>query len=101
MGTPANGPGVAAPAHVERLAGADRDHAHFDAAVSSERRQQVAEQARLFGGGGRGDDDGFILRLGLGVKRKQERDSHKAAMGHDGRALRGPQFGQHRGANAI
>ena len=37
--------GVAAPAHVERLAGADRNHAHIDAARLLEGRQQVREKS--------------------------------------------------------
>ena len=50
--------GVAAPADVERLAGAERHHAHRDAGVPREDRQDMAEQARLLGGGGGGDRDG-------------------------------------------
>ena len=41
--------GVAAPAHVERLPGADGDDANVDAGRLLERRQQVREQARLLG----------------------------------------------------
>ncbi len=54
--------GVAAPAGVERLAGALRDHAHVDAGLLLEQRQDVAEQAGVLGRGGGGDDDGFVLR---------------------------------------
>jgi hypothetical protein len=49
--------GIAAPADVERLSGADRDDAHFDPGRGGEDRQQVTEQPRLFRGGGRGDGD--------------------------------------------
>ena len=55
--------GVAAPAHVERLAGAERHHAHLDAGLLLEDRQQVLEEARLLGRGGRGDGDEALLRL--------------------------------------
>ena len=54
--------GVAAPREVERLAGAERDHAHLDAGLLLESGQDVAEQPRLLGRGGRGDDDEVFLR---------------------------------------
>ena len=53
--------GVAAPAHVERLAGAERHHAHLDAGLLLEDGQQVLEQAGLLGRGGRGDGDVALL----------------------------------------
>ena len=54
--------GVAAAREVERLARAQRDHAHLDAGVLLEHRQQVAEQARLLGRRRRRDDDELLLR---------------------------------------
>ena len=54
--------GVAAPAGVERLAGALRHHLHVDAGLGLEQRQDVAEQAGILRRGGRGDDDRFVLR---------------------------------------
>ena len=54
--------GVAAAAGVQRLPGADGDHAHVDAGGRLEDRQQVLEQARLFGGRGRGHHDELVLR---------------------------------------
>ena len=54
--------GIAAPAGVERLAGALRDDLHVDAGLGLEQRQDVAEQAGILRRGGRGDDDRFVLR---------------------------------------
>ena len=54
--------GVAAARDVERLAGAERDHAHLDAGLLLEDRQQVLEQARLLGRRGRRDGDELVLR---------------------------------------
>ena len=56
--------GVAAPSGVERLASALGDHAHLDAGLLFEQRQQIAEQTGVLGRGGRGDDDEFILHSG-------------------------------------
>ena len=55
--------GVAAPRHVERLAGAERDHAHLDAGLLLEDRQQVLEEPGLLGRGRRSDGDEALLRL--------------------------------------
>jgi hypothetical protein len=41
--------GIAAPAHLERLAGAERHHAHLHAALLLVERQQVLEESRLLG----------------------------------------------------
>jgi hypothetical protein len=65
--------GVSAPAHVERLAGAERDHAHLDPGLLLEDRQQVLEQARLLGGRGRRDRD-VLLRIRAGRKKGEEQD---------------------------
>ena len=54
--------GVAAPAGVERLPGALRDHLHVDAGLRLEERQDVAEQAGVLRRCGRGDDDRLVLR---------------------------------------
>jgi hypothetical protein len=55
--------GVAAPPGLQRLAGALRDHPHLDAGRRLEHRQDVVEQARLLGRGGRGHrDERFLLR---------------------------------------
>ena len=54
--------GIAAPAGVERLAGALRHHLHVDAGLRLEQRQDVAEQAGILGRGRRGDDDRLVLR---------------------------------------
>jgi hypothetical protein len=56
--------GVAAPAGVERLAGALRHHLHIDAGLGLEQRQDMAEQAGVLRRGGGGDHDGFVLRAG-------------------------------------
>jgi hypothetical protein len=56
--------GIAAARHVERLAGAQGDHAHLDAAGLLEGRQQVAEEAGLLGRGGRRHGDEALLGLG-------------------------------------
>ena len=53
--------GVAAPADIERLAGAQRDDANLDAGLLLVDRQQIAEQSRLLGRGRRGDGDEFFL----------------------------------------
>ena len=57
--------GIAAPRQVERLAGAEGDDAHLDAAQLLENRQQVAEEAGLLGRGGGGDGDEVVGRGGL------------------------------------
>src|SRR5262249_42157656 len=64
--------GGAAPADVERLAGADGDDAHLDAAFLLEHGQQVLEEAALLGRGGRGDGDVLVLRVHR--RREQECD---------------------------
>ena len=70
--------GVAAPAGVERLAGALRHHLHVDAGLGLEQRQDVAEQAGVLGRGGRGDDDRFVLReRGRGEQRERRRPMTK------------------------
>src|SRR5262245_24097995 len=53
--------GVAAPRHVERLTGADRDHSYLDPGLLLEDREQVAEEPRLLGGGRRRDGDVLLL----------------------------------------
>ena len=53
---------IATPADVERLAGADRDDAHFDAGVLLEHRKQMGEQPGLLGRRRRRDDDELLLR---------------------------------------
>ena len=58
--------GIAAPADVERLAGADCHHAHFDPRLGGEDRQQVAKESRLLGRGGRSDGDEAGKRGGQG-----------------------------------
>ena len=57
--------GVAAPADVERLTGAERDDAHLDAGLLGEARQQVFEQPGLLGRGRRGNGDEALLRRGV------------------------------------
>ena len=54
--------GVAAPAGVERLAGALRHHLHVDAGLGLEQRQDMAEQAGVLRRGGGGDHDRLVLR---------------------------------------
>ena len=56
--------GVPAARHVERLTGADRNHADVDAGGLLELRQQVAEQAGLLGRRGRRHHDALVLRPG-------------------------------------
>src|SRR5574341_531419 len=63
--------GIAALAHVERLPGAERHDAHPDSGLLLEGGQQVLEQARLLGGGGRSDRD--VALLAVRRKRKQRR----------------------------
>ena len=46
---------------LDRLAGADRHHAHLDPGLVLEQWQQMAEQSRLLGRGGRLDDDELVL----------------------------------------
>jgi hypothetical protein len=65
--------GIAAARAVQRLAGALRDHAHVDAAGGLEGRQQMREQPRLFGAGGRRHDDELVLRR-RGQRRQQQRE---------------------------
>ena len=72
--------GVAAARHVQRLAGADGHDTHLDAAGGLEARQQVREQARLLGRGGRGHDD--RLRR---VLRGREARQHRGHAQHRGR----------------
>src|SRR2546422_564469 len=52
----------ATPADVERLAGPDRDDAHFDAGVLLEHGKQMGEQPGLLGRRRRRDDDELLLR---------------------------------------
>ena len=75
--------GVAAPAGVERLAGALRDHLHVDAGLGLEQRQDVAEQAGVLGRGGRGDDDRLVLR-GRGGRGGKQRERRRMAIKRDG-----------------
>ena len=83
--------GVAAAADVERLAGADRDHAHLDPGLRSEYRQEVGEQARLLGRGGRGEGDERVLRArGRGEDGGGQRRGEQEATGrHHGPFLAG------------
>jgi len=53
--------GIAAPAGIERLAGALRHHLHVDAGLGLEDRQQVAEQAGVLCRRGRGNHDRLLL----------------------------------------
>jgi hypothetical protein len=78
--------GIAAPRHVQRLAGAQRDDAHLDAAGLLEGRQQVAEQTRLLGRGGRGDGDEALLGGGQAgasrpVAARAEQNRRRVIMG--------------------
>ena len=50
-------------ASIERLARAQRDDAHLDAAGLLEQRQQMPKEAGLLGRGGRGDGDEALLRM--------------------------------------
>src|SRR5215475_2490423 len=50
-----------APAGVERLPGALRDHLHVDSGFGLEQRQDVAEQPGILGRRGGGDNDRFVL----------------------------------------
>jgi hypothetical protein len=54
--------GVTAPAGVERLAGALRDHLHVDAGLGFEDRQDVTEESGILGRGRGGNDDRFVGR---------------------------------------
>ena len=56
--------GVAARADGERLPGADGDDAHIDSGRSAKDRDQMAEEARFLGRGGRGERDEALLREG-------------------------------------
>ena len=67
--------GIAAPAGVERLTGALRDHLHVDAGLGLEQRQDVAEQAGILRRGGRRHDDRFVLRERRG--REYEAGGHR------------------------
>ena len=58
--------GIAPPADVERLAGADRDDVDTDAGARREQRQEVAEKPGLLGRGRRGDGNRALLREGQG-----------------------------------
>jgi hypothetical protein len=53
--------GVAALAQVERLAGAERHHAHLNPGLLLERGQQVLEQTALLGRSGGSDGDESLL----------------------------------------
>src|SRR5688572_10513189 len=66
--------GIAAPAHVERLPGAERHHAHLHAALLFVDWQQVPEQSGLLGRRGRCDRDVRLLRL----RRKHEKEAEDA-----------------------
>src|SRR5262249_15193166 len=68
---------VAAPRQVERLPGAERDHAHLDPRLLLEDRKQVAEQARLLGRGGRRDYYELVLRQ-RGQRRGERRKNHES-----------------------
>ncbi len=52
--------GIAAPADIERLAGAECDHAHRDAGGAGELRQDMAKEAGLLRAGGAGDGDAAL-----------------------------------------
>jgi hypothetical protein len=54
--------GIAAPAGIERLAGALCDDLHIDPALCLEQRQDVTKQAGILGRRGGGDDDRLVLR---------------------------------------
>jgi hypothetical protein len=56
--------GVAAPTHVERLAGAQGDDANLDPGLLFEVGQQMAEEPALLSRGSRGHGDVPHLRLG-------------------------------------
>ena len=82
--------GIAAPADVQRLARADGDHAHLDAAGLGEGRQQMLEQSRLLGRGGRGHDDELVLRARRGREHKtgqHEQGGEEAARRVHGRGF--------------
>jgi hypothetical protein len=69
--------GIAIPRQANGLAGADGDDPYLDARFLRERRQQVTEQAGVFGGGSRGKNDEFIRSRGHGGEPQGEQ--HKPA----------------------
>src|SRR5690606_25377725 len=79
--------GVAAAAGVERLAGALGDHAHVDAGLLFEDRQEVLEEPRLLGGGGGGHRDELVLRQHRGGA-KQQADQNARRHAHGNSPLR-------------
>ena len=56
--------GIAPAGEIEGLPGTERHHPHLDPGLLPENRQDVAEQSRLLGRRGRGDDDELVLRDG-------------------------------------
>ena len=94
--------GIAAPRRIERLAGALRDHPHLDASLRLEQRQEMAEQARILGRGGGGDNDGFFLRESRRGAPTRERDGEnekRTAIEHA--VLRGGQITRSPRTNAA
>ena len=55
--------GIAARADGERLSSPDRDDAHIDSGRIAKDRDQMAEEARFLGRGGRGERDEALLRM--------------------------------------
>jgi len=62
---------IAAAPGIERLAGAERQHAHLDCGLALEDGEEMAEQPALLRGGGRRERDVPLLRLGGQSKREK------------------------------
>ncbi len=72
--------GIAAPAGIERLPRALRDHLHANASLGLEQRQDVIEQAGVLGGCGRRHNDRFFLgKRGRGEGQK-DREKENASV---------------------
>jgi hypothetical protein len=81
--------GIAAPRHVQRLAGAQRHDLDLDPGRDLEGRQQMAEQARLLGGRGRRHRDAGLCRRGQREQRRRgERQETPAKDIHGSSPLR-------------
>ena len=73
--------GIAIPRKAQRLAGADRNHAHLDPALGLEQRQQPVEEAGVLGrrGGGNGDEVPGSCPRRYRQKREGERQGREPA----------------------
>jgi hypothetical protein len=70
--------GVTPPSHVERLAGAQRDHPHLDGGLLLEDGQQMLEQTGLLGRCGGCDGDETLLATDYRAPEAQERCGQRA-----------------------